>query len=99
MVSLDIYLNETTRHADLILPSTVQLEHENYDFLFETTSVHNFSRWSPTLFEPSEDQRDQWRIYCELGARLGREGRREATLRRGEALHRHEYGHVHDRAG
>ena len=29
MVSLDIYLNETTRHADLILPSTVQLEHEN----------------------------------------------------------------------
>ncbi len=47
MVSLDIYLNETTRHADLILPSTVQMEHENYDLLFETTSVRNFARWSP----------------------------------------------------
>lgn len=70
MLSLDIYINETTRHADLILPSTVQLEHENYDFLFETTTVHNFSRWSPTLFEPDAEQRDQWRIYCELGARL-----------------------------
>jgi anaerobic selenocysteine-containing dehydrogenase len=70
MLSLDIYLNETSRHADLIMPSTVQLEHENYDFLFETTSVHNFSRWSPRLFEPNDDQRDQWQIYCELGARL-----------------------------
>ena len=70
MLSLDIYLNETTRHADLIMPSTVQLEHENYDFLFETTSVQNFTRWSPRLFEPNSDQRDQWQIYCELGARL-----------------------------
>ncbi|MBJ20623.1 MAG: molybdopterin-dependent oxidoreductase [bacterium] len=70
MLSIDIYLNETSRHADLIMPSTVQLEHENYDFLFETTSVQNFSRWSPRLFEADDDQRDQWRIYCELGARL-----------------------------
>lgn len=70
MLSLDIYLNETTRHADLILPSSVQLEHENYDFLFETTSVHNFSRWSPQLFEPQGNTRDQWQIYCDLGARL-----------------------------
>jgi anaerobic selenocysteine-containing dehydrogenase len=70
MVSLDIYLNETTCHADLILPSTVQLEHENYDFLFETTTVHNFARWSPRVFEPEEGMRDHWEILCELGARL-----------------------------
>lgn len=70
MVSIDIYLNETTRHADLILPSTVQLEHENYDFLFETTTVHNFTRWSPRLFKPTEDQRDHWQILCDLGARM-----------------------------
>lgn len=70
MLSLDIYINETSRHADLIMPSTVQLEHENYDFLFETTSVRNFTRWSPEFFAPSEDQRHQWQIYCELGARM-----------------------------
>ncbi|MBK7948748.1 MAG: molybdopterin-dependent oxidoreductase [Deltaproteobacteria bacterium] len=70
MVSLDIYLNETTRHADLILPSTVQMEHENYDFLFETTSVRNFARWSPAVFQPEADQRDHWRILIELGARI-----------------------------
>ena len=70
MVSLDIYLNETTRHADLILPSTVQLEHENYDFLFETTTVHNFARWSPRVFEPEDGMLDHWRILCELAARI-----------------------------
>ena len=44
MVSVDIYLNETTRHADVILPSTVQLEHDNYDWLFSGTSVRNCAR-------------------------------------------------------
>jgi len=70
MVSVDIYLNETTRHADLILPSTVQLEHENYDFLFQTTAVRNFARWSPRFFEPDPGSLDHWRILTELGARM-----------------------------
>jgi anaerobic selenocysteine-containing dehydrogenase len=70
MVAIDIYLNETTRHADLILPSTVHLEHDNYDFLFEQTAVRNFSRYSPAFFEGEETLRPHWQILCELGARL-----------------------------
>jgi anaerobic selenocysteine-containing dehydrogenase len=70
MVAVDIYLNETTRHADVILPSTVHLEHENYDFLFEQTSVRNFARHSPRFFEPEASLRPHWQILCELGARL-----------------------------
>ena len=70
MLAIDIYLNETSRHADLILPSTVQLEHENYEFLFETTTVRNFARWSPAVFDAEAGQMDMWRIYCELGARI-----------------------------
>ena len=70
MVSVDIYLNETTRHADLILPSTVHLEHENYDFLFEATSVRNYARHSPAFFEAEETLLPHWRILCELGARM-----------------------------
>jgi len=70
MVAVDIYLNETTRHADLILPSSVQLEHDNYDFLFEQTSVRNFARYSPAFFEAEETLRPHWQILCELGARL-----------------------------
>ena len=70
MLAVDIYVNETTRHADLILPSSVQLEHENYDLLFSTTSVRNMARWSPQTFEPDPGTMDHWRILLELGARL-----------------------------
>jgi anaerobic selenocysteine-containing dehydrogenase len=70
MVAIDIYLNETTKHADLILPSTVHLEHENYDFLFEQTTVRNMARHSPTFFEPEETLRPHWQILCDPGARL-----------------------------
>ena len=52
MVSIDLYLNETTRHADYILPSTTQLEHSNYDFLFSAFAHRNFARYSPKVFEP-----------------------------------------------
>ncbi len=70
MVSVDIYLNETTRMADVILPSTVQLEHDNYDFLFATTSVRNMARYSPQVFEPEPEAKHHWEILVELAARM-----------------------------
>ena len=69
MVSVDIYLNETTQHSDVILPSTTHLEHENYDFLFQSTAVRNFARWSPRTFDPGPEAMDHWRILLELAAR------------------------------
>ena len=70
MVAIDIYLNETTRHADIILPTIVQLEHENFDFLTSTTAVRNFVRWSPRVFEPAPDGKEHWEVMLELAARL-----------------------------
>jgi anaerobic selenocysteine-containing dehydrogenase len=69
MVSVDIYMNETTRFADLILPTTTQLEHENYDFLFQTTSVRNMARHSPRVFEPPAGARHHWQVLLEIAAR------------------------------
>ena len=69
MVSLDIYVNETTRHADVILPTTTQLEHANYDFLFQGTSVRNFARWSPRVFEPEAGLPDLGWALLEIAAR------------------------------
>jgi anaerobic selenocysteine-containing dehydrogenase len=69
MVSVDIYLNETTRHADLILPTTVQMEHTNYDFLFAGTSVRNFARFSPQIFEPVDGLPDLGDVLLEIAAR------------------------------
>ncbi len=75
MVSIDIYLNETTRHADLILPTTVAMEHSNYDFLFAGTSVRNFARYTPQIFEAEEGLPNLGDAILEVAARAaGTEG-------------------------
>jgi len=70
VVALDIYINETTRHADYILPSTTQLEHSNYDFLFSAFAQRNFARYSPRVFEGAPDGKDQCDIILELLSRM-----------------------------
>jgi len=52
MVSVDIYLNETTRHADVILPSPSALEKAHFDFAFYGLSVRNIANYSPPVFPP-----------------------------------------------
>jgi anaerobic selenocysteine-containing dehydrogenase len=66
MVSVDIYLNETTSHADLILPTTVSVEEENFDFTYATTCSHNYARWSPAIFEPAPDAKPHWEVLMRL---------------------------------
>ena len=53
MVSVDIYLNETTRRANVVLPAPSALERSEYALAFYSMAVHNFADWSPPLFEPS----------------------------------------------
>ncbi len=53
MVSVDIYLNETTRHADVILPPPSALEKSHFDFAFYGLSVRNVANYSPPVFEPT----------------------------------------------
>jgi len=71
MVSVDIYLNETTRHADVILPPVSPLERSNYDIAFNQFSVRNTTKFSPRVLEPPADGRQQWWILAELAGRLG----------------------------
>jgi anaerobic selenocysteine-containing dehydrogenase len=54
MVSLDIYVNETTRHADVILPSPSPLEKSQYDIPFYFFSIRNIANYSPALMDPPE---------------------------------------------
>ena len=54
MISLDPALNETTRHADVILPPTSPLEHDNYDFAFHNLAIRNTARYTPAVFEKPE---------------------------------------------
>lgn len=70
MVAIDIYLNETTRHANIILPPTFALEHDHYDLAFHALAVRNTAKYSPALFAKSEDQRHDWQIFAGLMTRL-----------------------------
>ena len=70
MVSVDYYLNETTRHADVILPPTAALERSHYDLIFSMFAVRNFAKYSDALFEAGEDTRHDWQILLELAHRL-----------------------------
>jgi len=66
MVSLDIYRNETTRHARVLLPTSFGLEREHFDLLLQAVAVRNVTRWSPALFEPPPGVRDDWTILTDL---------------------------------
>ena len=70
MVAFDFYINETTSQADIIIPSTTQLEHSNYDFLFSATCVRNFAQYSPQVFAPQPEALEQWQIINEVTARM-----------------------------
>jgi anaerobic selenocysteine-containing dehydrogenase len=82
MVAVDFYLNETTRHADVILPPTTALERDHYDLVFHALAIRNTARFSPAVFATPEGARHDWEIFRDLTLRLGRRLRRTSGLRR-----------------
>ena len=70
MVSVDFYLNETTRHAHVILPPTMALEHDHYDLIFHSFAVRNTARFNTPLFAKPAGTMHDWEIFFALGERL-----------------------------
>ncbi|MBL8344169.1 MAG: molybdopterin-dependent oxidoreductase [Rubrivivax sp.] len=68
MVSVDIYVNETTRHADVILPGQSPLEHSHYDVAFPQFSWRNQARFSEAVFEPAPGHLPEWQVLLKLAA-------------------------------
>ena len=77
MVSVDLYINETTRYADLILPSTSALENDHYDTTFNMFAVRNVSRFNRAILPKPEGALHDWEIFVGLAkafaARTGKE--------------------------
>ena len=80
MVSVDPALNETTRHADVILPSRRPLENPNYSAILLQLAVRDIGKFSPPVFPPSPGSKSEWEILAELTRKLVE--RREAAGRR-----------------
>lgn len=70
MVSLDNYINETTRHAHVILPSPSFLESAHYDMWSWIFCLTSGGHYSPPLF-PTVDRPDHWRVVARVGAIIG----------------------------
>ncbi|CAN5741885.1 molybdopterin-dependent oxidoreductase [soil metagenome] len=65
-VAVDIYLNETTRHADVVLPPPSALQKDHYDVVFNQLAIHNVANWSPAVLDREEGQPEEWEILAKL---------------------------------
>ena len=70
MFSIDIYINETTKHASIILPPATGLEVSHYDVIFNLFAVRNQAKYSAPLFPKSDGAKYDWEIFQELTHRL-----------------------------
>ena len=67
MVSVDCYLNETTRHADVILPPPSTLERSHFDVALLQFAVRNVANYSPPVLDRVDGEPDEWEILVTLG--------------------------------
>ena len=70
MVSIDIYINETTRHASIILPPATGLEVSHYDVIFNILAIRNTAKYSAPLFSKAEKAKYDWEILQTLAHRI-----------------------------
>ncbi|MBK8257027.1 MAG: molybdopterin-dependent oxidoreductase [Polyangiaceae bacterium] len=72
MVSIDVYINETTRHAQLILPPRPALARGHYDLVLHAVAVRNTAKWSEPVVLPDPDTKDDWEILQLLSKEIAR---------------------------
>lgn len=66
MVAVDIYVNETTRHADVILPVPSALEKPHYDLALLQLAIRNVANWSDPVLARPDGQPDEWEVLARL---------------------------------
>ncbi len=66
MVCVDVYVNETTRHADVILPAPSALQKPHYDLSLLQLALRNVAHWSEPVFPLDDGQPDEWEVLAKL---------------------------------
>ena len=74
MVSIDIYLNETTRHANVILPPEPELARGHYDLALYNLAIRNVANYSPPLVELEPGEVPEWQIDAAARGRIAGQG-------------------------
>jgi len=66
MVSVDIYVNETTRHADVILPAPSALQKSHYDVALLQLALRNVANYSEAVLPLDDGALDEWQVLARL---------------------------------
>ncbi|MDQ3934739.1 MAG: molybdopterin oxidoreductase family protein [Actinomycetota bacterium] len=66
MVSIDVYVNETTRHADVILPGPSPLQRSHYDLALYQLAVRNVANYSAPVLPPDPGTPGEWEILLRM---------------------------------
>jgi anaerobic selenocysteine-containing dehydrogenase len=74
LLAVDIYVNETTRHADVILPVPSTLEKEHYDVFLYPFALRNVANWSDAVLPAPADQPAEWEVLAKLALIAGGQG-------------------------
>ncbi|MHB8693723.1 MAG: molybdopterin-containing oxidoreductase family protein [Solirubrobacteraceae bacterium] len=82
MVAIDLYVTETTRHADYILPCTTFLEREDFPLGFMTLQATPFVQWTDPVVKPRGQARQEWEIIDQISRRIGVTPSSSAVVRR-----------------
>jgi anaerobic selenocysteine-containing dehydrogenase len=70
MVAVDIYVNETTRHADVILPAPSALQKGHYDLALLQLALRNVANYSEPVLPLEDGQPDEWEVFARLALLL-----------------------------
>ena len=74
MLSLDVYVNETSRHADVVLPGPSPLERPHYDVTLYQLAVRNVANFSPAVLPAPDGMPQEWETLLRVAAIAGGQG-------------------------
>src|SRR3954468_2425940 len=74
MLSIDIYVNETSRHADGVLPAPSPLAKSHYDLVFAQFATRNVANYSPPVFPDADGVPPEWTTLLRLAGVLAGQG-------------------------
>lgn len=77
MVSIDFYINETTRHADIILPPAFNLNGPHFDVVFNIFAVRDVVKYSNPVFPKEPGTKYDWEIFMGLEKRVAQKNGRK----------------------
>ncbi|MCB9741036.1 MAG: molybdopterin-dependent oxidoreductase [Alphaproteobacteria bacterium] len=87
MASVDLYVNETTRFADIILPTAFGFERDHYDLVFNVLAVRDVARFAPALVPPPPGVREDFDLLLDLAQRIRAAGGGRKGVSLGATMH------------